>query len=236
MSMRNNVTLLAIIAAIGGFLFGFDTAVISGTTDLVKEQYGLDDVLQGWYVSSGLVGCVFGVIIAGFISDKFGRKRALILSAILFSLSAVGCAFASDFTFLIISRLIGGIGVGVASMLSPMYISEIAPRHKRGMLTSLYQLAITIGILIAFLSNAFIQDFAINNNTGEAVFSKVFVAEQWRGMLGAETIPAFLFLVLLFFIPQSPRWLMSKGKTVKANQIMDRYKIEGDEKNTALVV
>jgi len=233
MSMRNNVTLLAIIAAIGGFLFGFDTAVISGTTDLVKEQYGLDDVLQGWYVSSGLVGCVFGVIIAGFISDKFGRKRALILSAILFSLSAVGCAFASDFTFLIISRLIGGIGVGVASMLSPMYISEIAPRHKRGMLTSLYQLAITIGILIAFLSNAFIQDFAINNNTGEAVFSKVFVAEQWRGMLGAETIPAFLFLVLLFFIPQSPRWLMSKGKTVKANQIMDRYKIEGDEKNTA---
>jgi len=227
--MKNKVTFLAVVAAIGGFLFGFDTAVISGTTDLVKQQYALNDVLQGWYVSSGLVGCVFGVIAAGFISDKFGRKRALVLSAILFSLSAIGCALASDFTFLVSARLIGGIGVGVASMLSPMYISEIAPQNKRGMLTSLYQLAITLGILIAFLSNAFIQDFAITSNLSQGSSNTIIIAEQWRAMLGAETLPAFVFLVLLFFIPKSPRWLLSKGKTEKAKEIMMRYKIESDE-------
>ncbi len=229
-----NVTFLAIIASIGGFLFGFDTAVISGTTDLVKIQYGLDDVLQGWYVSSGLVGCVFGVIVAGFASDIFGRKKALIMSALLFSLSALGCSLANDFTFLVIYRLLGGIGVGVASMLSPMYISEIAPQSKRGMLTSLYQLAITLGILIAFLSNAFIQDLSINSAFNEGVLNKIFVTEQWRGMLGAEMIPAFSFLILLLFIPQSPRWLQSKGRIEEAKIIIDKYKIEPTKKNAAV--
>ncbi|AUP80067.1 sugar porter family MFS transporter [Flavivirga eckloniae] len=225
------IIFLAIVASIGGFLFGFDTAVISGTTDLVKSQYALDDVLQGWYVSSGLVGCVFGVIVAGFASDKFGRKKALLMSAILFSLSAVGCAVASDFTYLVTSRLIGGIGVGVASMLSPMYISEIAPQSKRGMLTSLYQLAITVGILIAFLSNAFIQDFSLNSSLSEGLISKIFVSEQWRGMLGAETIPALLFFVLLLFIPASPRWLQSKGRTEEADAIIKKYNIESAKEN-----
>ena len=230
-----NVTFLAIIASIGGFLFGFDTAVISGTTDLVKIQYGLDDVLQGWFVSSGLVGCVFGVIVAGVISDIFGRKKALIMSALLFSLSALGCSLANDFTYLVTYRLIGGIGVGVASVLSPIYISEIAPQSKRGMLTSLYQLAITLGILIAFLSNAFIQDLSITNAFNDGALNKIFVSEQWRGMLGAETIPALSFLILLLFIPQSPRWLQSKGRIEEANRIIDKYHIE-PTKNDATIV
>jgi len=221
-----NITFLAIIASIGGFLFGFDTAVISGTTDLVKEQFGLDDMMQGWYVSSGLVGCIFGVITAGYLSDLFGRKKTLLLSAILFSLSAIGCSFSEGFSSLVAFRLLGGIGVGVASMLSPMYISEIAPHNKRGMLTSLYQLAITVGILIAFLSNAFIEDLSINGSFLEGSLNKIFVGEQWRGMLGAETIPALLFFVLLLFIPQSPRWLQSKGRLEEANRIIDKYKIE----------
>lgn len=226
-----NVTFLAIIASLGGFLFGFDTAVISGTTDLVKIQYGLDDILQGWYVSSGLIGSVFGVIVAGFLSDIFGRKKALIMSALLFSLSALGCSMANDFTFLVIYRLVGGIGVGVASMLSPLYISEIAPQSKRGSLTSLYQLAITAGILIAFLSNAFIEDLSVNSAFSEGNLHKIFVTEQWRGMLGVETIPALSFLILLLFIPQSPRWLQSKGRIDEANLIINKYKIETTKNN-----
>lgn len=228
---------LACIASLGGFLFGFDTAVISGTTDLVKDQFELGDLLQGWYVSSGLVGCVLGVVIAGFLSDKFGRKRSLIFSAILFSLSAVGCALAIGFTDLVIYRFVGGIGVGVASMLSPIYIAEIAPREARGQLTSLYQLAITFGILVAFLTNAYIQDYALSISTADrqGYFSVIFGSEQWRGMLGAETIPALLFFLLLLTIPESPRWLWSIGKKAEANKIIERYQIQdfgsSDEKS-----
>lgn len=217
---------LACIASLGGFLFGFDTAVISGTTDLVKDQFELGDLLQGWYVSSGLVGCVFGVIIAGFLSDKFGRKKSLLLSAILFSLSAIGCTVAIGFTDLVIYRLTGGIGVGVASMLSPMYISEIAPQEVRGKLTSLYQLAITVGILIAFLTNAYIQDYALSAQGSPGYFNTVFSSEQWRGMLGAETVPALLFFFLLLSIPESPRWLWAKGKKDEAKKIIDQYQIQ----------
>jgi len=232
-----NITFLAVVASLGGFLFGFDTAVISGTTDLVKAQFQLDDVLQGWYVSSGLVGCVCGVVVAGYLSDFFGRKKALILSAILFSMSALGCSIAMGFTPLVIFRLLGGVGVGVASMLSPMYISEIAPQSKRGMLTSLYQLAITVGILIAFLSNAFIQEYSNSNASVGGALDKIFISEQWRGMLGAESIPALLFFILLLFIPQSPRWLQSKGRTKEAAKISKKYQIEIEsdanfEKNT----
>ena len=218
---------LACIASLGGFLFGFDTAVISGTTDLVKDQFELGDLLQGWYVSSGLVGCVLGVVIAGFLSDRFGRKKSLILSAILFSLSAAGCTLAIGFTDLVIYRFIGGIGVGVASMLSPIYIAEIAPRKARGQLTSLYQLAITVGILVAFLTNAYIQDYALSASTAglRGYFGLIFGSEQWRGMLGAETIPAMLFFLLLLTIPESPRWLWSRGKKAEADKIIERYRI-----------
>ncbi len=221
-----HIIFFAVVASIGGFLFGFDTAVVSGTTDLIKNQYGLDDVLLGWYVSSGLAGCVLGVIIAGFLSDGFGRKKALMGSAILFCLSAIGCAITGTFTLLVISRLVGGIGVGIASILSPMYISEISPQNKRGMLTSLYQLAITAGILTAFLSNAYIQNFALNNSSRVGLVDQVFVTEQWRGMLGIETIPALLFFILLTFIPATPRWLESRGRMDEANVIINKYNID----------
>ena len=219
---------LAIIASLGGFLFGFDTAVISGTTDFVSKKYLLNDAFQGWYVSSGLVGCIFGVIVAGFLGDMLGRKKALIISALFFSLSAIGCLSAVSFSFLAIYRLLGGIGVGVASMLSPIYISEIAPQRKRGMLTSLYQLAITVGILFAFLSNALILKISINHSFADEELTKIFVDEPWRAMLGAETIPALLFLLLLFFIPRSPRWLLLKGKNKEAYAVMSKFHIEAD--------
>jgi len=218
---------LALIASIGGFLFGFDTAVISGTTELVRIQFELGDLLQGWYVSSGLVGCVLGVIVTGFLSDHFGRKKSLILSALLFSVSAIGCAISGSFQELVIYRIIGGIGVGVASMLSPMYISEIAPQHTRGKLTSLYQLAITIGILVAFLSNAVIQDFALTSSgTEHGYWASLFITEQWRGMLGAEVLPAALFLILLIGIPESPRWLITKNRVKEAKLIISNYRIQ----------
>src|ERR1700693_3239744 len=140
------VNKLAIIASLGGFLFGYDTAVISGTINFVTSQFQLGSAGTGWYVSSALLGCILGVSVAGILSDKYGRKKMLILSALFFGISAVGCAFAIGFTDLVIYRLIGGLGIGVASMLSPLYISELSPSHKRGRLVALYQFAITVGI------------------------------------------------------------------------------------------
>ena len=150
------VNTLAIIASLGGFLFGYDTAVISGTISFVTSQFQLDAAGTGWYVSSALVGCISGVSIAGVLSDKYGRKKLLVLSALFFGVSAIGCAFAIGFTDLVIYRLIGGLGIGVASMLSPLYISELSPSRKRGRLVALYQFAITVGILCSYFSNAYL--------------------------------------------------------------------------------
>jgi len=148
----NNSYLLfiALTAALGGFLFGYDTAVISGTISFVKTKFALDAAMEGWFVSSALVGCIAGVSIAGELSDRLGRKWALIASGLLFSISALGCAISASHTELIIFRLLGGIGVGVASMLSPLYISEVSPAKIRGRMVALYQFAITVGILFAY--------------------------------------------------------------------------------------
>ena len=155
-SKKNYINTLAIIASLGGFLFGYDTAVISGTINFVATQFNLDAVSTGWYVSSALVGCISGVAMAGILSDKYGRKKVLILSALFFGISAIGCTFAIGFTDLVIYRFIGGLGIGVASMVSPLYISELSPAHKRGRLVALYQFAITIGILCSYFSNAYL--------------------------------------------------------------------------------
>ncbi|APY11527.1 MFS transporter [Seonamhaeicola sp. S2-3] len=224
---------LAFIASLGGFLFGFDTAVISGTISLVTKQFQLDAVLQGWYVSSALVGTITGTLIAGVSSDKYGRKEMLITSAILFGISAFGCMISQGFQMLIAYRLVGGIGVGLASILSPLYISEIAPAKIRGSLVSLYQFAITLGILVAYFTNAWFLDISESNGLADASegVQKVFVSEVWRIMLGSETIPAFLFLVLLFFIPKSPRWFLSKGKVDKAESILVKIVGKNETKN-----
>ncbi|WP_373517815.1 sugar porter family MFS transporter [Pricia sp.] len=213
---------LATIASLGGFLFGFDTAVISGTIGFVTNQFDLDALVQGWYVSCALVGTIIGTLVAGILSDRYGRKEVLVVSGILFGLSAAGCMLVNDFNYLITYRFIGGIGVGIASILSPLYISEIAPALIRGRLVSLYQLAITLGILVAYFTNAWFLELSLSStfdNTSEAT-QKIFVDQVWRIMLGSEVVPAFLFLVLLFFIPKSPRWLLSKGQEAKAEQIL----------------
>ena len=193
------VMFLAVVAAIGGILFGYDTAVISGTTEVVKTQFGLTTGGEGWYVGCALIGSILGVAIAGMLSDFLGRKKTMLISAVLFSVSAIGCALCADFTQLVLFRIVGGFGIGIVSIVSPVYISEVSPAEVRGTLVSLYQLFITIGFLLAYLANYLI-------------LKGVSMAEYWRPMLGAEAIPDLLFLVLIFFIPESPRWLAVHGQ------------------------
>lgn len=223
--MKNNITLLAIIAALGGFLFGYDTAIISGTIGFVKTQFELNTVMEGWYVSSALVGTILGVSVAGVLSDAYGRKNILIISGVFFALSALGCAISESFTALVVYRIFGGVGVGMASMLSPLYISEIAPAKSRGRLVALYQLAITLGILFAYFSNAYLLELSSSDRFSESsgIIHKIFVSEVWRAMLGSEIVPALVFLFLLFTIPKSPRWLTMKGKEEKARAILLRF-------------
>ncbi len=213
---------ITLAAALGGFLFGYDTAVISGTIGFVKDKFALDTVMEGWFVSSGLVGCILGVAVSGELSDRFGRKKALIISGLLFFISAIGCALSMTHTELIIYRLVGGIGVGVASMLSPLYISEVSPAKIRGRMVALYQFAITIGILSAYFANALLLQLAGEISTGHALLQKIFVNEVWRAMFGFETFPALLFFVSMFFVPESPRWFAAKGKTHRAEKVLVR--------------
>ncbi|KAA5404030.1 sugar porter family MFS transporter [Bacteroides cellulosilyticus] len=214
---------LSVVAALGGFLFGYDTAVISGTIAQVTEQFGLDALQQGWYVGCALIGSIIGVLFAGILSDKFGRKSTMILSAILFSTSAIGCAISTDFNQLVIYRIIGGVGIGVVSIISPLYISEVAVAQYRGRLVSLYQLAVTIGFLGAYLVNYQLLGYSMSNpDVSTGWWNLVFVSEVWRGMLGMETLPAIMFFIIIFFIPESPRWLILKGKEEKATNILER--------------
>ncbi len=243
-SSKKNINLsyvifLSVIAAIGGILFGYDTAVISGTVGLVSSLFGLDTIQSGWYVGCALIGSICGVAVAGILSDYAGRKRTMLFSALLFTISAAGCAIASDFSQLVIYRVIGGVGIGIVSIVSPLYISEVSIAKYRGTLVSLYQLSITVGFLLAYLIN-----FAILKNSHTATTlaesswtHKIFYGEIWRGMLGAETIPALFFFIIIFFIPESPRWLILKGKEEKATKILGKtYKTkEGVESEVALI-
>ena len=228
-SKKNYINTLAIIASLGGFLFGYDTAVISGTINFVSAQFHLDAISTGWYVSSALVGCISGVAMAGVLSDKYGRKKVLILSALFFGVSAIGCTFAIGFNDLVLYRFIGGLGIGVASMVSPLYISELSPAHKRGRLVALYQFAITIGILCSYFSNAYLlklsQSETFAQSTGTVY--QVMVSEVWRIMLGTSAIPAILFLLLLQIVPESPRWLTIQNRETEALTIL--HKIVDDE-------
>ena len=219
---------IALAAAFGGFLFGYDTAVISGTIGFVKTKFALDTAMEGWFVSSALVGCIAGVAFAGELSDRFGRKKSLIASGLLFSISAIGCAICASHTELIVYRLIGGLGVGVASMLSPLYISEVSPAKVRGRMVALYQFAITLGILCAYFVNALLlgkveASFFVEGG----LMHKVFVSEVWRSMFGSEAIPALLFFGAMFMVPESPRWFASKNRNEEAGNIFRR--INGDE-------
>jgi len=227
------VVFLSVVAALGGFLFGYDTAVISGTIDQVAAQYQLNPMQQGWYVGCALVGSIIGVLFAGVLSDRFGRKKTMIVSAILFTVSGVGCAVSGNINELVIYRIVGGIGIGVVSIISPLYISEVAITKYRGRLVSLYQLAITIGFLGAYLVNYELMNLAASATfTGDGLLAKIFTSESWRGMLGMESLPAFLFFLVIFFIPESPRWLIARQQGHKALITMNR--IYGDPDEAAL--
>jgi len=216
------VVFLSVVAALGGFLFGYDTAVISGTIAKVTAQFNLDTMSSGWYVGCALIGSIVGVLFAGILSDKLGRKRTMILSAILFSMSAIGCAVCADFNQLVVYRIVGGVGIGVVSIVSPLYISEVSVAQYRGRLVSLYQLAVTIGFLGAYLMNYQLLMYAETHaGTADNWFNWIFVNEVWRGMLGMETLPALLFFVIVFFIPESPRWLIVRNREERAVNILE---------------
>jgi len=216
------ISFLAIVAALGGFLFGYDTAVISGTIAQVTSQFSLTTIEQGWYVGCALIGSIFGVLCAGILSDNFGRKNTLLVAAVLFSISGVGCALSGSFDQLVIFRILGGIGIGVVSIISPLYISEISVAEYRGRLVSLYQLAVTVGFLGAYLVNFGLLNFSLAGaqHLNNDILIHIFRDEVWRSMLGMAAIPALLFFVILFFIPESPRWLILKKRDKEASSIL----------------
>jgi MFS family permease len=216
---------LSFIASLGGFIFGYDTAIISGCNSFLQTHFQLSPAMLGWVVSSALLGTILGCIISGVITDRFGRKRALILAALLLSLSAMGSMLTPQFqgnldnplwistdmdtafNFLVIARIIGGIGVGITSVVAPIYISELTLPESRGKIVSIYQLSITLGILLAFLVDWIVLNGAgdaagvISQSTSPNFFEWLFVDEIWRGMLGTEIPVALLFFLLLLFTP-----------------------------------
>ena len=216
------VIFMAVVAAIGGILFGYDTAVISGTTEMVRNQFALTDMTEGWYVGCALIGSICGVLVAGTLSDYLGRKLTMLISAALFSISAIGCAVCGSFDGLVAYRIIGGVGIGIVSIVSPIYISEVSPAKIRGTLVSLYQLAVTLGFLLAYLANWAIDANIDPSCVGETLWQKIMHTEAWRGMLGSETLPALLFFFIIFFIPESPKWLIVKGRTQKASTVLTK--------------
>lgn len=216
-------------ASLGGLLFGFDTAVISGTIELVNKQFNMSIAMEGWFVSSGLLGSIIGVIAAGFLSDTIGRKKVLIVSAVLFLTSALGCAWSGSANMLVWYRLVGGIGVGVASVISPLYIAEFAPAHSRGKMISLYQLAITIGILSAYFSNAFLLSLAAKSYNNSFLQGWLH-NEIWRSMFLVMAIPSLVFMLVLFVVPESARWMLLKGKMAGALAILKGIRGESEAK------
>jgi len=211
------VLLLTTVAALGGLLFGYDTGVISGAIGFLTSRFHLNADATGWAASSALVGCILGASFAGILSDWRGRKKALLLSAVLFTISAISSAVANNLTQFALARMIGGFGVGAASMLSPLYIAEISPAHVRGRLVSLNQLAIVVGFLVVYFVNALVAHFG--DQLGGEAWN---IAYGWRWMFGSETLPALLFFVLLLFVPESPRWLSKQGREGEALAILTR--------------
>jgi sugar porter (SP) family MFS transporter len=206
------------VAALGGLLFGYDTGVINGSLKFVQMKLDLSPAMKGFAASSALLACIFGAAFAGTLSDRLGRKKVLILSATLFLISAVGTALPQNLTQFVLFRFIGGLGVGAAAMTSPMYIAEISPAKMRGRLVSVNQFAIVFGMLLVYFVNYYIAglgDQAWNTETG------------WRWMFGSESIPAVLMLVLLFCVPESPRWLTKQNQKSKALRVLS--KVDGEE-------
>jgi SP family arabinose:H+ symporter-like MFS transporter len=216
---------VCLVASLGGFLFGFDTAVISGTFGFVERQFGLSKIAVGWFGSAALVGCILGASVAGWFGDRFGRKPVLIAGGATFLFSALYTTIPNTFSMLIAARIVGGIGVGIASVLAPIYISEFAPPKIRGRLAALFQLSIVIGILLAYTSNWALVRYSEGHPAafgGAGFLHRVFVAEVWRGMFGTLMVPNLLFILLLIFVPESPRWLIENDRLKRGFMILAR--------------
>ena len=220
--MNTKVWAWAITVALGGFLFGFDTAVISGVNELLEAEWGLSKAAVGQMVASALYGTIIGALFGGIPADAYGRKKTLIVIATLFLLSALGSALAQDVIQLSVARFIGGLGVGASSVVAPLYITEMAPAKYRGRLVAAFQFNLVVGILVAYFSNFAVDAAGLGAN--------------WRLMLGVEILPAILFLVLLFRVPHSPRWLVTKaGERAEALSVLRRIDSSTAERELAAI-
>lgn len=207
MKLSSHVIKSTIVGALGGLLFGFDTAVISGTTAALTQEFHLSEAALGFTVASALWGTVIGAIFAGIPGQKYGRRDSLRAMAAFYVISAIGCAIAWNLSSLIFFRFIGGLGIGGSSVLGPMYIAEIAPAHWRGRLVGFFQVNVVVGILLAYISNYLLGTLSLGD-------------VEWRWQLGISALPAILFLIALFFIPRSPRWLLTQSRNVEALEVL----------------
>ncbi len=209
-----------LVAALGGLLFGFDTAVIAGITGELTNTYHLDPAGLGLTVAAALAGTIIGAMLASIPGERFGRRDSLRGMAVLYVVSAIGCAFAWNWSSLVLFRFIGGLGIGGSSVLGPMYIAEIAPAKWRGRLVGFFQFNVVAGILLAYLSNYIIGTLG-------------FGETEWRWKLGVSALPAALFFLMLFFIPRSPRWLVSKGRIPEARAVLELSGVENVNEDIA---
>ncbi len=220
---RNSLYLLLIslVSAMGGLLFGYDWVVIGGAKPFYEVFFGIQNspYMQGWVMGSAILGCLLGVMISGSLSDRYGRKPLMIVSSLIFIIAAIGTGIVSDINWFIIFRILGGIGIGIASNLSPMYIAEVSPGNVRGRFVSINQLTIVLGILSAQIVNWLIADPI---QSGEDILASWNGQMGWRWMFWAGGVPAVFFFIMIFFVPESPRWLASQLKYTKANVILSR--------------
>ncbi len=218
------VTALSLVTAMGGLLFGYDWVVIGGAKPFYEQFFSIasSPALQGWAISAALIGCIAGTVISGAMADRYGRKKMLITAAFFFTVSAVGTGASGHFTVFILYRLLGGVGIGIASNLSPVYIAEITPADIRGRFVSINQLTIVIGILLAQVVNWLIAEPVPAGATAADILHSWNGQQGWRWMFWAETVPALLFFLLMWFVPDSPRWLVRKGREPEAGAILAR--------------
>ena len=217
------IWMISLVAALGGLLFGYDWVVIGGAKPFFERYFGLtNEFARGWANSCALLGCLAGALLAGAISDRFGRKRLLFLSAILFAVTSLGNALATSFMVFVLWRMLGGVAIGLASSLSPMYIAEVAPAPMRGRLVSINQLTIVIGILLAQFVNWWIVRGLPAGASEDFIVQSWYVSTGWRWMFGLTAVPSLLFFFGMFVVPESPRWLAAKGKTTEAEHILQQ--------------
>jgi len=217
------VWMISVVAALGGLLFGYDWVVIGGAKPFFERYFHLSSpAVRGWANSCALIGCLFGALLAGALSDRFGRKRLLMFSAFLFTITSIGNGLAPNFTIFVSWRMLGGVAIGLASALSPMYIAEVAPAKARGRLVSINQLTIVIGIVLAQLINWSLVRGLPKDATEAFILDSWYGQTGWRWMFGLTAVPAMLFFIGMFFVPESPRWLMKNGNPTKARTLFER--------------